>query len=43
MSPILVTTAAPAASIDVNETPCLVRKSLALSHSLNFDHGPTKT
>ncbi len=25
-----------------NERPCLVMKSLAWSHSVNFDHGPTK-
>src|SRR5262245_3345752 len=32
---------AGAASV-VKESPCLVRKSLALSHSVNLDHGPTK-
>src|SRR5262249_42170300 len=29
-------------SVDVNDSPDLVRKSFALSHSLNVDHGPTK-
>src|ERR1700704_5860513 len=44
-SPIFVTivSALPAGrSVDLKEMPCLVRKSLALSQSLNFDHGPTK-
>ena len=42
-SPNLVVTPGSATSTDWNDTPCLVRKSLALSHSVNFDHGPTKT
>src|SRR5882672_321781 len=45
VSPTLVITASvdPAGSVvDVNDKPALVRKSLALSHSENFDHGPTK-
>src|SRR6476469_3773550 len=29
-------------SVDVNESPALVRKSLARSQSENFDQGPTK-
>src|SRR5512142_1716073 len=29
-------------SVDVKESPDLVRKSFALSQSENFDHGPTK-
>src|ERR1043166_7137056 len=44
VSPILVTTVSDAvagSAVDVNEIPCFVRKSLALSQSLNFDHGPT--
>src|SRR5215831_9757566 len=44
VSPTRVTTPSPGiGSSEVNETPCLVRKSLALSQSLNLDHGPTKT
>src|SRR5258706_717581 len=29
-------------SVEVNESPAFVRKSLARSHSENFDQGPTK-
>src|SRR6476660_7904907 len=29
-------------SVDVNDSPAFVRKSLALSQSENFDQGPTK-
>src|SRR5690348_4381130 len=45
VGPIFATTlsAEPAGrSDDVNERPDFVRKSFALSQSLNFDHGPTK-
>src|SRR5689334_15192805 len=45
VGPILATTlsAEPAGrSVDVNDSPALVRKSFALSQSENFDHGPTK-
>ena len=31
-----------AASTDLKDRPCLVRKSLALSQSVNLLHGPTK-
>src|SRR5229473_5959611 len=42
MSPILVTTFSfGTVGSAVKVMPCLVRKSLTLSHSLNFDHGPT--
>src|SRR6185369_7485762 len=42
-SPILVESALPSvAGTDLNEMPCFVRKSFALSQSVNFDHGPTK-
>src|SRR5258706_1815411 len=41
-SPILTDTALPSmAGTDLNEMPCLVRKSFALSQSLKRDHGPT--
>ena len=43
--PIFVMTlsALPAGrSVDVNDSPDLVRKSFALSQSENLDHGPTK-
>src|SRR5207302_35541 len=45
VGPILVTTLSlvPAgASVESNDSPALVRKSLVLSQSENFDHGPTK-
>ena len=45
VGPIFVTTASAASagrSVDVNDSPALVRKSFVLSQSENFDHGPTK-
>src|SRR5579872_642094 len=40
----VTTTALPAsAGVEVNDRPCLVMKSRALSQSLKVDHGPTKT
>ena len=43
MSPIFVTTGEPGAPFaDVNERPNFVSASFILSHSVNFDHGPTK-
>src|SRR6185369_11871004 len=41
-SPIDVTTAPAGPSIDLNDRPCLVRKSLTRSQSENLLHGPTK-
>src|SRR5262245_6170170 len=42
-SPIWVTTGLPGApGMDLNDRPCLVSKSLALSQSENWLHGPTK-
>ena len=42
LSPIFTVSASPAAtSADLNDRPCLVRKSLALSQSENVLHGPT--
>src|SRR4051812_24970486 len=39
---VTIVSALPAgSSVDVNDMPCLVRKSFALSQSLNLDHGPT--
>src|SRR5664279_2728787 len=43
VSPIFVVTADPAGrSLDLNDRPYFVSASLVLSHSENFDHGPTK-
>src|SRR5512133_882071 len=43
VAPLVVTTALPrSAGTDLNDRPCLVRKSFALSHSENLLHGPTK-
>src|SRR5436190_18389019 len=45
VGPIFVTTGSAASagrSVDVNDSPALVRKSFVLSQSENFDHGPTK-
>src|SRR6476660_6818725 len=41
-SPINVTTAPAGPSTDLNDRPCLVRKSLTRSQSENLLHGPTK-
>src|SRR2546430_963429 len=45
VGPILATTLSAelaGRSVDVKDSPALVRKSLVLSQSENFDHGPTK-
>ena len=42
-SPMVVTTDfPPSAGTDLNDRPCLVRKSLVRSQSENLLHGPTK-
>src|SRR4051794_26033829 len=41
-SPMLVTTLPGSPGIEVNERPCLVRKSLTRSQLENSLHGPTK-
>src|SRR3989454_9360409 len=41
-SPIVVVTLAAGPSTDLNDRPCLVRKSLTRSQSENLLHGPTK-
>src|SRR3954466_8508106 len=42
--PMVVTMDLPATDgADLNESPCLVRKSFTLSQSLNLLHGPTNT
>src|SRR2546425_6285797 len=40
-SPIVVVTLPASALTDLNESPCLVRKSLTRSQSENLLHGPT--
>src|SRR3954470_21686893 len=40
--PMLVVTLPAGPSTDLNERPCLVRKSFTRSHSENLLHGPTK-
>src|ERR1044072_2848191 len=43
LSLIAMTTGEPGAPLtEVNDRPDLVSASLARSHSVNFDHGPTK-
>src|SRR5262245_15013229 len=43
LSLMATTTGEPAGPlIDVKDRPAFVRASLARSHSVNFDHGPTK-
>src|SRR5882724_3418808 len=41
-SPIVVTTLPGSPTTDLNDRPCLVRKSLTRSQSENLLHGPTK-
>src|SRR5689334_9553233 len=40
-SPIVVTTLPGSADVDLNDSPCLVRKSLTRSQSENLLQGPT--
>src|SRR5438132_510785 len=40
--PMVVVTVLPSAGTDLNERPCLVRKSFTRSQSENLLHGPTK-
>src|SRR2546422_11179927 len=40
--PMVVVTVLPSAGTDLNDRPCLVRKSFTLSQSENLLHGPTK-
>src|SRR2546427_4236285 len=40
--PTVVLTVLPPAGTDLNDRPCLVRKSFTLSQSENLLHGPTK-
>src|ERR1043165_4160671 len=42
LSPIVVVTLPAGPSTDLNDKPCLVRKSLTRSQSENVLHGPTK-
>src|SRR5436853_7920839 len=42
LSPIVVVTLPAGPSTDLNDKPCLVRKSLTRSQSENLLHGPTK-
>src|SRR5712675_1517350 len=41
-SPMVVTTLPGSPATDLNDRPCLVRKSLTRSQSENLLHGPTK-
>src|SRR4249920_505700 len=41
-SPMVVTTLPGSPAMDLNDRPCLVRKSLTRSQSENVLHGPTK-
>src|SRR3954454_24694232 len=42
LSPMLVVTLPAGPSTDLNDRPCLVRKSFTRSQSENLLHGPTK-
>src|SRR6266850_632980 len=41
-APMVVVTVLPSAGTDLNDRPCLVRKSFTRSQSENLLHGPTK-